>query len=135
MDYELLEKMKVKELKNYLKILILQVKVTKTELVVQVFAAIENGVQPVKAAVEIESDWIIDYKNKLKIDYFPILDPFKIPHRWMEEDKGMAFRPMLSYADIFNFLMFSPSELGSKELNDYKNSEAYSYYKSEWLQP
>ena len=31
--------------------------------------------------------------------------------------------------------MFPPSELGSKDLNDYKNSKAYSYYKSEWLQP
>ena len=31
--------------------------------------------------------------------------------------------------------MFFPSELGSKDLNDYKNSKAYSYYKSGWLQP
>ena len=72
MDYELLEKMKVKELKIYLKILILKVRVTKKELVAQVFAAIENRVQPVKAAEEMESDWIIDYKSKLKIDDFPI---------------------------------------------------------------
>ena len=56
MDYELLEKMKVKELKIYFKILILKVKVTKKELVAQVFAAIENRVQPVKVAEEIESD-------------------------------------------------------------------------------
>ena len=28
-----------------------------------------------------------------------------------------------------------PSELGSKDLNDYKNSKAYSYHKSGWLQP
>ena len=42
---------------------------------------------------------------------------------------------MLSYPDIFNFLIFYPSELGSKDLSDYKNSKAYSYYKSGWLQP
>ena len=42
---------------------------------------------------------------------------------------------MLLYPDIFNYLMFYPSELGSKDLNDYKNSKAYSYYKSGWLQP
>ena len=31
--------------------------------------------------------------------------------------------------------MFFPSELGSNALNDYRNSEAYSYHKSDWLQP
>ena len=127
--------MKVEELKNYLKIRGLKVTGTKKELVARVFAASENGVQPVKTAVEIESDLITDYKNKLKIYDFAIPDPVKIPHGWIEEDEGMAFWPMLSYPDIFNFLMFYPSELGSKDLSDYKNSKAYSYYKSGWLQP
>ena len=31
--------------------------------------------------------------------------------------------------------MFYPSELVSKDLSGYKNSKAYSYYKSGWLQP
>ena len=31
--------------------------------------------------------------------------------------------------------MFYPSELCSKDLSDYKNSKAYSCYKSGWLQP
>ena len=53
----------------------------------------------------------------------------------MEEDEVMTFWPMLSYPDIFDFLMFYPSELGIKDLNDYKNSKAYSYYESGWLQP
>ena len=53
----------------------------------------------------------------------------------MEEDERMTFWPMLSYPDIFNFLMFYPRELGSKDLSDFKNSKAYSYYKSRWLQP
>ena len=119
MDYELLEKMKVEELKNYLKIRGLKVTRTKEELVGPVFAASENWVQPVKTVTEIDSDLITDYKNKLKIDNFPIPDPFKIPHGWMKEDKGMAFWPMLSYSDIFNFLMFYPSELGIKDLSDY----------------
>ena len=42
---------------------------------------------------------------------------------------------MLLYANIFNYLIFFPSELGSKDLNDYKNSTAYSYHKLGWLQP
>ena len=135
MDYELVEKMKVEELKSYFKIRGLRVRGTKKILIARVFAARENGVQPVKTAVDIELDLINDYKNKLKIDDFPIPDPFKIPHGWMEEDEGMTFWPMLSYPDIFNFLIFYPSELGSKDLSDYKNSKAYSYYKSGWLQP
>ena len=135
MDYELLEYMKVEELKNYLKISGLKVTGTEKELVARVFATSENGVHPVKTAVETESALITDYKNKLKIEDFTIPDPFKIPHGWMEEDEGRAFWPMLSYSDIFNFLMFYPSELGSKDLSDYKNSKAYSYYKTVWLQP
>ena len=63
----------------------------KKELVAQVFAASENGVQPVKTVVEIESDLITHYKKKLKIDDFPIPDPLEIPNGWMEEDEGMAF--------------------------------------------
>ena len=35
----------------------------KKELIARVFAASENGVQPVKAAVEIKSHFITDYKK------------------------------------------------------------------------
>ena len=52
----------------------------------------------------------------------------------MYKDEGTAFWP-ISYPDIFNFLMFYPSALGSKDLSDCNNSKAYSYYKSGWLQP
>ena len=44
----------------------------------------------------------------------------------MEEDEGMEFWPMLSYPDIFDFLLFYSSELGSKDLTDYKNGKTYS---------
>ena len=50
--------------------------------------------------------------------------------RWSHESW-----PMLLYPDIFNYLMLFPSELGSKDLNDYKNFKACSYHKSGWLQP
>ena len=132
MDYEL--KRNVEELKNYCIIRGLKVTGIKKELIDRVFAATENGVQPVKTVVEIESDLITDYKNKLKLDDFPLPDLFKIPHGWMEENEGVASWPMLSYPDIFNFLMLYPSKLDIKELSDHKNSKAYSYYKSGWLQ-
>ena len=66
MDYELLEKMKVEELKNYLKIHDLKKQGQKKQLVERVLAASENGVQPVKTVIEIESDLITDYKKKKK---------------------------------------------------------------------
>ena len=52
-----------------------------------------------------------------------------------QRTEGMKFWAMFLYPDIFNYLTSFPSELGSKDLNDYKNSKAYSYRKSSWLQP
>ena len=49
--------------------------------------------------------------------------------------EGMKFWPMHLYPDIFNYLIVFPSELGSKDLNGYKNSRAYSYHKLGWLEP
>ena len=104
-------------------------------LVTRVFAASENGVKSMKTAVEVKADLQTDYLTKPKIDDRNVPDPFKIPHEWMNEDEGMKFWTMLLYPDIFNYWMFFPSELGSRDLNDYKNSKAHSYHKSGWLQP
>lgn len=131
----MIAKMYVEELKTYLRARGLKLSGRKNELVARVFAAMENGVQPVKTAVEVEIDLKTEYKEKLKIDKRQLPDPFKIPHGWMDEKEGMSFWPMLLYPNIFSYLMFYPSELGSKDLCDYKNSKAYSYYKSGWLQP
>ena len=54
--------------------------------------------------------------------------------RW-KKDKGMKFWPMLSYPDVFNFVMFCTCKLGSKDLSDDENIKVYSYYKSWWLHP
>ena len=40
----------------------------------------ENNVQPIKGAVEIEQ-----HAKKLLIDEKQLPDPFKIPHGWMNE--------------------------------------------------
>ena len=71
----------------------------------------------------------------MKIEDRNIPDPLKISHEWMNKDEGMEFCSMLLYPGIFNYLIFFPSEPGSKDLNDYRNSKAYSYRKSGWLQP
>ena len=135
MDYDLISKVSLEELKNYLRIRGLKVNGRKNELVVRAFAASENCIKPIKTAVEVEADLKTEYLAKLKIDDRNIPDPFKIPRGWMKEDESMKFWPMLLYPDIFKYLMFFPSESGNKDLNDYKNSKAYSYHKSGWLQP
>ena len=66
---------------------------------------------PVKNAVEVEEDLKKEYKKKLRVDDRLIPDPFKIPHEWLKEDKGIALLPMLLHPDIFNYLMFYPHSL------------------------
>ena len=126
--------MSLEELRNYLGIRGLKINGRKNGLVVRVSATSENGVKSIKTDVEVEADLKTEYLAKLKIDDKNIPDPFKIPHGWMNEDEGMKFWPMLLYPDIFSYLMFFPSGLGSKDLNDYKDSKAYSYHKSVCLQ-
>ena len=55
MDYEMIEKLNIEELKSYLKIRGLKVTWRKKELVNRVFNAQENDVKPVKTAVEVET--------------------------------------------------------------------------------
>ena len=134
MDYDLVAKIHLNELKNYLKIRGLKTSGNKKELVARVFSAMENNVIPMKIAVEVQEDLKKEYGKKLRVDGRLFPDPFKIPHGWLEEDERMAFWPMLLYRDIFNYLIFYPTQLGSTNLSDYKNSKAYSYYKPGWLQ-
>ena len=137
MDYDLIFKMSLEKLKNYFRIPGLKVNQRKNELAAKVFAASENGVKPIKTAAEVEADLKTEYLAKLKIDGKNRPDSFKISYGWMNEDEGMKFWSMLLYQDIFNYLMFFPSELCSdykNDFNDYKNSKRYSYHKSGWLQ-
>ena len=55
MDFEMVEKMKVDELKMYLRLRGLNVTGKKAELVARVFGAIENHVPVKKTAEEVES--------------------------------------------------------------------------------
>ena len=108
MDYDLISKMSLKELKNYLRIRGLKVNGRKNELVARVFAATEIALQPIRAAVEVEADLKTEYLAKMKTEDRNIPDPFKIPQNSsiMNEHDGMKFWPMLLYPDIFNCLMF-----------------------------
>ena len=56
MDYDLVVKVHVNELRNYLKVRGLKISGNKNELFARVFSAMENNIMPVKTAVEVEED-------------------------------------------------------------------------------
>ena len=130
----MVKKMKVEELKSYLRLRALKVTGKKDELVARVFAAMENNVRPVKTAEEVEREIQAEYANKLQLVDEHLPDPFLVTDNWLSEEDGLIYWPMVLYPDIFNYLSFNPSELGSKDLSDYKSCKAYSYYKCGWLQ-
>ena len=91
MDHDLISKISLEEPKNYLRNRNLKFNGRKNQLVARVFAASEDGVKSIKTTVEVAADLKTEYLAKLKIDNRNIPHPFKIPHGWMNEDKGMKF--------------------------------------------
>ena len=132
MDFDNISKMKVEELKSYLRARGLKISGRKQELVARVFAAKENNVRPIKTAQEIEMEIMQEYKDKLVVNDYIIPDPFCLKG-WLSEEDGISFWPSILYPDIFNYLAFNPAELASEDLSDYKNSKAYSYFINGWL--
>ena len=68
MDYDLISKIKLEELKNYLRIRSFKLIGRKNRIVARAFAANENSVKPIKTGVEVEADLKSDYLSKVKID-------------------------------------------------------------------
>ena len=135
MEIDMLSKMRVDELKGFLRLRGLKISGRKEELVARVFVAVENNVQIVRTAEQVETDIAREYARKLVIEGESIPDPFQLQDGWLAEEESVKFWPMTLYPDIFNFLAFHPSELASKDLSDYKTSKAYSYYLQGWLKP
>ena len=133
MEYDLINKMKCDELKQYLRLRGLKVTGRKQELVARVFSASENNVKPIKTAEEVEVQLEEEYLSKLIVDDVVIPDPYKLKEDWLPEEDGTVNWPNVTYGDIFNFIMFHPSDLGSEDLSDYKTCKAYSYYAHGWL--
>ena len=75
MDYDLVAKMQVNELRNYLEVCALKILGNKNELVARFFSAMNNNVMPVKTAVEVEEDLKKKYEKKLRVDDRLISDP------------------------------------------------------------
>ena len=107
MDYDLISKMSLEKLKNYVRIPVLKVNGRKNELVARVFGASGNGTKPIKTAVEVEANLKTEYLAKLKVEDRNMADPFKIPHGWMNEDEGMKFDPFFyTHFQLFNAFLF-----------------------------
>ena len=67
-DYDLVAKMHVNELKNYLKVRGLKISGNKNELIARVFSAMENDIMPVETAVVVEKDLRKEYGKKLRAE-------------------------------------------------------------------
>ena len=124
----------VDELKKYLRLRALKVSGRKEELVssscicccwlvLKIMFSPSNQLQKSKKKSE--------YQHKLKLDDITITDPYLITNVWFNENDGMKLWPMIFIPRhiliTYNYIMFFPSELGTKDLNDYKNYKAYSY--------
>ena len=95
MDYDLISKMNLEELKNHFRIRDLNVSGRKNELLARVLAASDNGVKLIKTAVEIQADLKTEYLAKLKINDSNIPGLFKSANGCMNKDGGMKFCPIL----------------------------------------
>ena len=78
MDFEMVQRMNVDELKKFLRLRGMKVSGKKAELVARVFCAYENDVQPTKTAQEVERELGNEYQAKLVIDDNCIPDPFAL---------------------------------------------------------
>ncbi len=83
MDLDIISKMKNDELKDFLRLRGLKVSGRKEELVARVFVAIENDVQIVKTAEEVQREIATEYQNKLIIDNETLPDPFRLENGWV----------------------------------------------------
>ena len=78
MNFNMFNKMKTVELKNYLCLRGLQVIRKKVVLVARAFSTFENNFALIKAADEVEVDLKQKYDDKLKLNELNIPDPFKL---------------------------------------------------------
>ena len=122
--------MKVQELKDFLRLRGLKVSGTKSELVARAFVAVENKVQTVKTAEEVQGEIKNEYLHKLSFEGESFPDPMRLVDGWLNEETGVPLWPQIPMFYIIKFLMLDND---AEDLSDYKSSKAYSYCKQGWL--
>ena len=101
MEFDMVSKMKVDDLKKFLCLRGLKVSGKKAELVARVFAAYENKVQPVKSAAEVEIELQEEYQAKLLQGDYVIPDQSNLGG-WLDEEQGISLWPFITYPEIYN---------------------------------
>nr|XP_054755271.1 uncharacterized protein LOC129261235 [Lytechinus pictus] len=66
-----------------------------------------------------------------KISFIGGVDPYSLPKRSWSEDPDIF--PAISYADIVNFVLFSPSPYTLEDMRSYKSLEAYNQFVNGWV--
>ena len=117
----MLSKMKVEELKSFLRLRGLKVSGKKMELVARAFHAVENNAPILKSAEEVEGQLRDEYMEKLSVDNELINDPFQDEEGWLKEDESIVKWPLVTTFIIIKFLMLDSC---IEDLNDYKSSKA-----------
>lgn len=70
------------------------------------------------------------YSEKLK--FIGDADPYELaPSTWIHDDP--AILPSVTYPDIVNYLVFSPSPYTAEDLKSYKGLEAYNQMVCGWV--
>ena len=118
--------MKAEELKNYIRLRGLKVARKKAVLVTRAFSVFGKNVAVIKNAEEVEAELKQENDDKLKLDKMNISDPFKLYNRWLDDEEGIGYWPILSICYIIQFLMVDND---AEDLRDYKGSRAYNYFK------
>ena len=60
-------------------------------------ASVENNVQPVKCATEIENEIRMEYQYKLKLDDTTIPDPYLIAAGWSNEQMSHMLKKTIMF--------------------------------------
>ena len=118
--------MKAEELKNYIRLRGLKVARKKAVLVTRAFSVFGKNVAVIKNAEEVEAELKQENDDKLKLDKMNISDPFKLDNRWLDDEEGIGYWPIVSTCYIIQFLMVDND---AEDFRDYKGSKAYSYFK------
>ena len=125
---------KVDKLKAFLRLRGLINNGRKQELVAGVLVAIENNMKVLSTAQQVEESLSYEYHEQLQTCEGAIIpDPVQLHKGWLDEDVENKHWPSTTYSEIFNFLLFHPAELASKDLHEYKTPKSYSYYSDRWL--
>ena len=88
------------------------------------FVAVENKVQTIKTAEEVQAEIKSEYNHMLSLEDQSFPDPMTLLDGWLNEEAGVPLWPQIPMLYIIKILMLDND---AEDLSDYKYSKAYSY--------